>query len=148
MAWGHDGSMFVGGTNRGWGGGSRPYCLQRLVWTGRTPFEVHEMRARPNGFELTFTQPVDSETAGNIESYAMRSWTYRYHSAYGDKPQDTADVKITSATVSNDGQSVMLEVDGLKPHYVHELKLPGVRNQDDLPILHPVAYYTLNRVPK
>lgn len=148
MAWGHDGSMFVGGTNRGWGGGSRPYCLQRLVWTGETPFEVHEMRAKPTGFELTFTQPVDRETAGNVESYAMRSWTYRYHSAYGDKPQDTADVQITSATVSADGQSVMLEVDGLKPYYVHELKLPGVRNQGDQPILHPIAYYTLNRIPK
>ncbi len=144
MTWGHDGSMFVGGTNRGWGGGSRPYCLQRLVWTGETPFEVQEMRAKPNGFELVFTQPVNPEIANNVESYAMRSWTYRYHSAYGDKPQNTRKLKVTSAHVSwPDLRSVTLEIEGLETHYVHELRLPGVRNRDAHPVLHPIAYYTL-----
>lgn len=148
MCWGHDGSMFVGGTNRGWGGGPKPYGLQRLVWTGKTPFEVHEMRAKPDGFELTFTKPVDPETAGKVASYSMRSWTYRYHSNYGDKPQDTQDVAIQSATVGEDGKSVYLKIDGLKPYYVHELRLNGVRDQEGLPVLHPEAYYTLNRIPE
>ena len=63
-----DGSLFVGGTNRGWGSrGSKPFALERLVWTGKVPFEIHEMHARPDGFELTFTQPVDPKTAGDLE---------------------------------------------------------------------------------
>src|SRR5690606_32244389 len=34
------GSLFVGGTNRGWGSrGTKPYSLERLVWTGKVPFE-------------------------------------------------------------------------------------------------------------
>ena len=32
------------------------FALERLVWTGKTPFEIHEMRAKPDGFELTFTE--------------------------------------------------------------------------------------------
>ena len=57
-----DGSLIVGGTNRGWGSrGPKPFALERLVWTGKTPFEIHEMHAKPDGFELTFTQPIDAE---------------------------------------------------------------------------------------
>lgn len=148
LAWGKDGSLFCGGTNRGWGGGPKPYCLQRLVWTGKVPFEIHEMRAKPDGFEVTFTKPVDPQTASDLKSYSMRSWTYRYHSGYGDNPQDTQPVPITSVTVAPDGKSARVVVDGLKPAYVHELRLDGVRDRDGSPMLHPVGYYTLNRIPK
>src|SRR5262245_17018135 len=59
-----DGSLFVGGTNRGWGSrGSQPYSLDRLIWTGKTPFEIQEMRAKPDGFELSFTDNHDQATA-------------------------------------------------------------------------------------
>lgn len=148
MCWGQDSSMFVGGTNRGWGGGAKPYSLERLVWTGKTPFEVHEMHATPTGFRVTFTEPVDAATAADLKSYAMRIWTYRYHSGYGDPPREEQDLAIKQAKVSEDGKSVALEIDGMKPYYVHWLKLPGVRNRDGLPLLHSDAYYTLNRMPK
>ena len=52
MVWGKDGSMFVGMTSRGWGStGPAPYGLQRLEWTGLTPFEVLSVEARSDGFE-------------------------------------------------------------------------------------------------
>jgi hypothetical protein len=147
MCWGKDGSMFVGGTNRGWGGGSKPYSLDRLVWTGKTPFEVLEMKARPNGFELKFTQPVDPATAGDVTAYKMKSWTYNYHRDYGDKQRDEQPLTIAKATVSADKQSVILEIDGLKPFYVHELRLPGVKNAEGDKLLHDVGYYTLQKIP-
>jgi hypothetical protein len=148
MCWGNDGSMFVGGTNRGWGCCARPYNLERLVWTGKVPFEVHEMLATPTGFKLTFTQPVEPASAADVKSYAMGSWTYRYHSGYGDPPREFQNLTIKQAKVSEDGKNVTLDVDGLRPYYIHGLKLPGVRNQDGLPLLHTEAYYTLNRIPK
>ena len=55
-----DGTLFVQGTDRGWGArGGKPFALQKLNWTGKVPFEIHEMRAHNDGFELTFTEPVD-----------------------------------------------------------------------------------------
>ena len=49
-AYGPDGSVFVGLTNRGWSSlGTSAYGLQRLVWTGEVPFEIQEMRAAPDG---------------------------------------------------------------------------------------------------
>lgn len=148
MAWGKDGSMFAGGSSRGWGGGRRPFGLARLVWTGKTPFEIHEMRARPDGFELTFTQPVDPTTAGDVKSYSMNTWTHVYSSKYGDKRHDEHQVKVTSAKVGAENKSVIITLDKMQPYFVHALSAKGVRSKEALPLLHPEAYYTLNRVPK
>ena len=46
LAFGPDGSLYVGMTNRGWGSvGGKPYGLQRLVYTGVLPFEIHDHEA-------------------------------------------------------------------------------------------------------
>lgn len=84
MCWGKNGSMFVSGSSRGWGGGAKSYGLARLEWTGETPFEIREMKATPDGFELIFTKPVDEATAASLTSYSMECWTYKYYSRYGD----------------------------------------------------------------
>ena len=145
---GTDGSVFAGLTNRGWSSlGAASYGLERLVWTGRTPFEIAEMRALPDGFELVFTQPVDSRTAVDPTSYAMSGYTYLYHATYGSDEIRKRTPTIRSATVSDDGTRVRLVVDGLRELYVHELVAKGVRSAEGEPLLHPEAYYTLNRIP-
>jgi hypothetical protein len=145
---GNDGSLFAGLSNRGWSSlGTASYGLQRLVWTGKTPPEILEMRAMTDGFELVFTQPLDRRTASNPDSYRMSSYTYQYHSAYGSDEMDTKELSIQSAQVSEDLLSVRLTVDGLRPLYVHELSVSGVRTATDQPLLHSKAYYTLNRIP-
>ncbi len=144
-----DGSLFVGGTDRGWGSrGGKPFSLQRLVWTGKTPFEIHEMRAKPDGFELTFTHPIDRASAENLESYKIETYTYIYQSAYGSPEVDRTKPTLKSATASPDGKSVRLRLDGLQVGHVHELQAPGLRSATGDPLLHQEAYYTLNYLPK
>ncbi len=148
VRFGKDGSLFVGGTNRGWGSrGPKPFSIERLAWTGKVPFEIHEMRARPDGFELTFTKPVDVESAGKVGSYAMKTFTYVYQAAYGSPEVDQTTPKITRATVAADGKSARLYVTGLQEGHVHDLTARGVRSAEGEPLLHPQAYYTLNYVP-
>jgi glucose/arabinose dehydrogenase len=143
-----DGVLFVGGTNRGWGSrGNKPYSLDRLAWTGAVPFEVHEMRAKPDGFELTFTQPVDAKSAGDPASYKLSTYTYIYQADYGSPEVDQTSPNITKIEVAADNRSVRLYIDALAEGHVHELHLDGVRSADDLPLLHPRAYYTLNYIP-
>jgi glucose/arabinose dehydrogenase len=145
-----DGSIFVGGTNRGWGSvGPKEFALERLVWTGRTPFELLDMKATPDGFELRFTEPADATSAGDVKSYAMETYTYIFQAEYGSPEVDKTKPTITRAAVAEDGRSVRLTVDGLQIGHVHELKLPGVRSAGrNGPLLHPVAYYTLWNIPK
>ncbi|MFO0867638.1 MAG: hypothetical protein U0935_01700 [Pirellulales bacterium] len=142
------GDLYVGGTNRGWGSrGSKPFALERLHWTGEVPYEILEMQARPDGFALTFTQPVDPESAGKVTSYRMESYTYIYQASYGSPEVDATRPRIERVEVQPDGRGVRLFVDRLQPGHVHELHLEGVRNRQGHPLLHPVAYYTLNYIP-
>ncbi|MFO0865894.1 MAG: hypothetical protein U0744_14800 [Gemmataceae bacterium] len=145
-----DGSLFAGGTNRGWGSrtvGGRNFSLDRIAWTGKVPFEIHEMRAKPDGFELTFTKPIDPKTAGDLKSYAMKSWTYIYQADYGSPEVDHSTPTITKVEVVND-KTVRLTVDGLVPGNVHHLVSSGVRSAEGAGLLHADAYYTLNYIPK
>jgi hypothetical protein len=142
-------AMFVGSTNRGWGSrGPKPFALERIDWSGRTPFEIHEMRARPDGFELTFTEPVNREAASDVGAYKLTTYTYIYQAPYGSPEVDFTTPTIQSATVSEDAKAVRLVIDGLQPGHIHELVSAGVKSATGLPLLHKEAYYTLNRVPR
>jgi glucose/arabinose dehydrogenase len=149
VRFGKDGSLFVGGTNRGWGSrGPKSFAIERLVWTGKVPFEIQEMRAKPDGFELTFTQPVDPETAGKVGSYGLKTFTYVYRAEYGSPEVDQTTPAIAKVAVGRDGKSVRLYVKGPQEGHIHDLTAAGVRSAEGRPLLHPQAYYTLNYVPK
>jgi len=122
-----EGQLFAGGSDRGWGAkGGKPFSFERVDWTGKVPFEIHEMRARPDGFELTFTEPVDPATASNPASYSAREFTYRFTADYGGPEVDDVIPKITQAVVGADNKSVRLTFDTLTKGHVHELHLKGL----------------------
>ncbi len=140
-----DGSLFVGGTNRGWGSrGTKPFALERLHWSGKTPFEIQEMRAKPDGFDLIFTEAIDAESAVSPESWDLQTYCYIYQAAYGSPEVDSTKPVINKVEVSEDRLSARLFISGLQRGHVHELHATGVRNSKGQPLLHNSAYYTLN----
>lgn len=143
-----DGTLFNGGTNRGWGStGKKPYALERVNYTGSLPFEILTMRAQPDGFVLTFTEAADKASAGDVASYKMEAYTYIYQSSYGSPVVDKSTPKITAAEVAADGKSVRLKVEGMVKGHVHQLGAPGVKNSSGDGLLHATGYYTLNQIP-
>jgi len=142
-----DGSLYVGGTNRGWGSrGAGDFALERVTWTGKVPFEILAMRAVPGGFELEFTEPVDPATATNLEHYAARGFTYIYQADYGSPVVDEAPCPVEKAFASPDGRRVTLTLGSLRKGVIHEVKAPGVRSATGLPLLHDTGWYMLNRL--
>ncbi len=149
MNWGSDGSMFVGMTSRGWPSeGGKLYGLQRLVYTGITPFEIKAIRAKPDGFELEFTLPVDEKSARNAASYGISTFTYMYHHEYGS-PVINLDARFIKAiSVSSDHMRVRLVLDSLKLGYIHEINANGIRSAEkNYALMHNTGFYTLNRIP-
>ncbi|MDE0569586.1 MAG: hypothetical protein OSB44_02830 [Verrucomicrobiales bacterium] len=146
---GPDGSMFVGGTDRGWGArGGKRFALERCHFNGKKPFEVLQMKAKPDGFEVIFTEPIEEKSGSDIASYKMDSYTYIYQSGYGSPVVDKSNPTIKSASVSQDKKSVYLKIEGLVKGNVHELNLPGIKNVGGKALLHQVGYYTLNEIPE
>lgn len=148
MTWGNDGSLFVGMTNRGWGStGKEPYGVQRVVWTGKTPFEIKTMSAKPDGFELEFTKPLDKKTASDLASYKVTGFTYKYHHEYGSPITNQEDCSVRGVVVSEDGLKARVVVDNLREGYIHEVKADGVMDQNGMALLHNTGYYTLKSIP-
>lgn len=150
MAWGNDGSLFVGETNRGWGSaGEANEGLQRLVWNGAMPFEIQTVKAMPDGFEIEFTKPVDRKSAEDLASYRVESFIYKYHPVYGSPVINKEALPIKGVKVSADGMKARLLVGDLRNYYIHQLTLDGVRGEEgSYSLVHPIAYYTLNNIPQ
>ncbi len=143
------GMLFIGGTNRGWGSrGAGDFALERVTWTGATPFEMQAIRIVPGGFEIEFTQPVDRGTAADPVSYAARGFTYIYQSGYGSPVVDEEPCPITKAEPSADGRKVRLTMGNLREGVIHEIKAAGIRNAAGQPLRHETGWYTLNRLPR
>ncbi|OOQ58726.1 c-type cytochrome [Mucilaginibacter pedocola] len=149
LEWGTDGSLFVGETNRGWGSaGDANEGLERVVYNGKTPFEMKAVRAMPDGFEAEFTMPVDRKSAEDLASYSAESFIYKYHPVYGSPAVNTEKLKITGVKVSADGLKARFIVNGLRQYYIHTLTLDGIRSAEGFySLIHPTAYYTLNQIP-
>ncbi len=123
-----DGQLYVSGL-RGWqSNAARDGGLDRVRYTGAPVFMPARLNVRKTSLKIGFSSPVDPETAGNPENYAVEVWNYKWSSNYGSDDYSTledADPKkskgrhdplaVKSAKVSADGREVVLEVDGLKP---------------------------------
>jgi len=131
MAFAPDGSLWVGQTDRGWGAiGGRPHGLERVAWTGRVPFEILRMSATPEGFDLTFTRPVNPEGAAAPAAWSLQRYHYLYHATYGSPQVDVTAVPVKDVRVSADGLRVSLVLPELVPGRIYELHAQGVRAAD------------------
>jgi cytochrome c551/c552 len=146
--WGLDGSLLVGMTSRGWGStGTDQYGLQRLVWNGEMPFEMKNVRAMPDGFEIEFTQPISRKTAEDFASYELKSFTYKYQHEYGSPIINSEETPLRAAIVSENRMKVRLVLGNLRKGYIHQVQASGITNDAGQPLLHDISYYTLNDIP-
>ena len=149
LRWGLDGSMFAGMTSRGWAStGKADYALQRLMWNGETPFEMKDIKALPDGFEIEFTMPVDAAKLKNPMLYSINSFTYMYHHHYGSPIINNRNRKIIGIVPSDDGRKVKLVLDSLIEGHIHEIKVKELASTEKKPLLHDFAYYTMNNIPE
>lgn len=143
------GYLVTGGTNRGWPvRGNRRFVLQRVEWTGRTPFEIERISIRPDGFLLAFTAPVDRARAAATKRYKIETFTHIYQKFYGSPEVDQTHPKVLEAVVGADGRTVALQVEGMVRGHVHAFTLDGVLSADGEAPLHRHAYYTVNEIPR
>jgi hypothetical protein len=158
LAYGPDGKLYVGGCQApvSWKAvAPLDFALERISYTGKLPFEVKEVHALRDGFELTFTQPVEEKAAANADSYDVTQYGYKYHAKYGspefdhDGKENAATViKVAGATVSPDKLKVRLKLEGWKTGYVTMVRSLDVKNAAGEGLVNDTFWYTLNQLPK
>ena len=148
LAFAPDGSLFVAQTNRGWGSvGGQPHGLQRVLFTGHAPFEMHSMKITPEGWDITFTKPIDPQSAGELKNYFLDSYTYHHWGTYGSPEIDQRRNEISEVKVADNGLSVSLAVPRREAGRVYHLLIKGLKAADTSPLLHAETWYTMNAAP-
>jgi hypothetical protein len=126
-----DGQLYLSGL-RGWqSNAAKEGGFDRVRYTGAPVCMPTGLNAASKGMRITFTSPLDREAAGNADNYAVEVWNYKWTSAYGsgeystlpEQPGQEKDKKkknhdpltVKSAKLSEDGRSVFLEIEGMKP---------------------------------
>ena len=148
-----DGQLYVAGL-KGWSSGaSRDGCFQRVRYTGKPYHAVTELHVKKDAIDLVFTNPVDPETAADVDSYLAQQWNYLYSEKYGSPEFSVADpkkqgrdtVEIKSAVVSPDGKTVTLEIPGLKP--VMQMMIRFKIRAADKTAISQEVWHTIHKVP-
>lgn len=145
-----DGTLYVGeiGGPGNWGQQDKErFGLQKLTYNGAPTFEILAVRAKSNGFELEFTQPLLEGEGAEPTHYAVEQWRYEPSDSYGGEKIGGRTLDVKSATVSTDRKRVFLEIEGLKAGHVVYIRVADrLRDADDKPLWSTEAWYTLNTI--
>ncbi len=117
-----DGQLYACGMFAWAGNQTQPGGMYRLRYTGQPVHLPVELKARKHGVELTFTDPVDAESAIALANYKVKTWTLKRTRNYGSKHYDEKASTVTSIKVSEDGRKVFITIPDLKPTWCMEIK--------------------------
>jgi len=155
LTFGADGNLYVGGLQRTWACvAPDPAALERVKFTGKTPFEISKVSANHNGFTLSFTQPVKASSV-TLESFDVSQFRFAYHAKYGsprysqsgEKGRQTA-LDIKSLILSDNRKKLKLIIDNLKEGHITEFRCFDILNENEQELWHNTFHYTLNELPE
>lgn len=108
------------------------------------------VRAKTNGMEIEFTQPLAQGLGWNPADYNVQQWYYLPTHNYGGPKMAPGRLRVVSANVSNDRKKVFLELEGMQPNHVVYIRIPNdwTCDNEDLELWSTEAWYTLNRIPE
>ena len=152
MQWGPNSNLYVGGIGNpgNWGqNGKLQYGLQRLVFNNKPTFEMLAVRAKTNGMEIEFTEPLQDGDGWNADQYEVKQWFYKPTIEYGGPKLDEKKLTVKSATVSDDRKKVFLEFDGNKNNHMIYIRLKKhFISEAGRALWTTEAWYTMNQIPK
>ena len=117
-----DGNLYLCGLY-GWSSNKTlPGGFYRIRYTGNPMNIPIKLLATEYGMIVTFSDPLDPETAGNPRSYSVERWKYRRTAEYGSDDYRISDGKkghdklyVTGVKVSRDHRSLFLQIPDMKP---------------------------------
>jgi cytochrome c len=151
MRWGPDGALYIGGVGMvgGWSWKEKKYGLQRMLYNGKPTFEMLAVRARSNGFEIEFTEPIQERRIITPSDILVEQWWYFPTPNYGGPKMDKEQLTVKSMSISKDRKHIQLEIPGLKKEHVIYLRLPNnLLSVSGNKIWSTETWYTLNNIPE
>lgn len=152
LTWGPDGSLYVGGvgsTGNWQQDGKLWYGIQKLTYNGNPVFEPLAVRARSNGLEIEFTEPIGIDAGRSKDHYQVKQWYYEPTENYGGPKLDEKVLTIQTVNISEDCKKIFLELEGMKEgHVLHFRIVQPFVSENDRELWTTEAWYTMNKIPQ
>lgn len=151
LSWGPNGSLYIGevGMLGGWAWKEKKYGLQRMTYNGKPTFEMLAVRAKPKGFEIEFTQPLEKGKKIMESDFFLQQWWYLPTMEYGGPKIDLMRLRASKIKLSEDRTKMYLEIPDLKKENVVYFRIPdGLRSVTGASLWSSEAWYTLNNIPQ
>ena len=154
LSYGPDGCLYVGGLQRTWVSiAPDPASLERVTFSGKTPFSIRKAEVKRDGFLLTFTEPARPSTA-DPDHFDVSQFRYAYHADYGSpryshagKKDSQTPIEVADATLSANRLELRLRLSGWKRGHVTRVRCYDVLNAAGEGLWHDTFHYTLNEIP-
>ena len=147
-----DNNLYLGGCGMGgnWATeGLKHDGIMRVKLYDKSKFEMLAIRAKSNGIEIEFTEPVVENIAWTKSLYRINQWTYKPTRNYGGPKIDKQQLEVLSVTPSEDLKKVFVEIAGMKEKHVINLRLANnFASKSGAQLFTGDAYYTLNKIPQ
>ncbi|MDX2196997.1 MAG: c-type cytochrome [Cytophagales bacterium] len=150
ICWGPDGALYVGsvGSTGNWSQQGKPwYGLEKIKHNGKSTFEMLAVRAKSNGMEIEFTQPVPAATGNLDTAYKILQWRYEPTMQYGGPKLDEEQLEIKSLSWSENRKQLFIALDNMLERRVIFIQLKNFKNIAGDAIWTDRTWYTLNNIP-
>jgi hypothetical protein len=122
-------------------------------YTGKPANLPRSAKVTASGLDVTFTDPLDRASAADVDSYVADWCQLKWTGDYGSPEFNVSDPKkrgrekleIQAASLSADGKTVSLKIDGLQPVYYLSIRYK-LKGADGAPVNQELIY-TINAVP-
>ena len=147
LAFSSEGELIIGRAGEGnWARGKPDSGLQKIAYSGTTPFEIHRIELQNDGFLFHFTQPVNQVIKLDPKNFGVQSYHYPYGPNYGYPKTDIQKIVPTRVEQSLDGSTIRVMIPNLEERKIYQFNLPGLKDTGRKSLRNPIAYYTLNEL--
>ena len=147
LAFSSEGELIIGRAGEGnWARGKPDSGLQKIAYSGTTPFEIHRIELQNDGFLFHFTQPVNQVIKLDPKNFGVQSYHYPYGPNYGYPKTDIQKIVPTRVEQSLDRSTIRVMIQNLEESKIYQFNLPLIQDVDGRTLRNPVAYYTLNEL--
>ncbi len=128
-----DGQLYVCGMFAWAGSATQPGGLYRVRYTGRPVHVPVNLHARRGGLDMTFSAPLERAAAEEAKRFAVKIWGLKRTANYGSEHYDERPLTVVSASLSDDGRTVHLEIPDIGPTWCMEIKY-SLRSEEGAPV--------------
>ncbi len=153
LAWGADGNLYMAGLGAGGDFGHYGQCcgLQRLSYNGKAALDMISVKAKANGMEITFTEPLRPGDGVYTSDYSIQQFWYETADEVpeGGVKNDIENLNVRTVNVSPDRKKIFIEISGMKKEHVVYIKMnrPFI-SEAGRGLWAGEAWYTLNNIPQ